>query len=243
MNSTGPGDSTHGEGEVSRAYAAAGFDEEPPAHLDRTILAAAHRRPRPRFASFVPALALAATVVLSFSLVLRTGMIDIGRRDAPTAQQPIPAAEPAREAELDALSEDGGFADAPAEEGVSSATTPRRERALNEAAPAAQERPSAPPAPAGEFSGGPTPELRRLQEVQTLTIQTEESAALRSSVAGDASDDCSGVRTGEPQLWAACITRQLQQGAEEAARAELEAFTQVHPDYPLPEELRALGGP
>ena len=62
--------------QVSSAYRAANFDEEPPAELDRTILAAANRHRRRPLASYLPSLALAATVVLSVSLILTSGVLN-----------------------------------------------------------------------------------------------------------------------------------------------------------------------
>ncbi len=65
-----------GAEQVSSAYRAANFDEEPPAELDRAILAAANRHRRRSLASYLPSLALAATVVLSVSLVLMSGILN-----------------------------------------------------------------------------------------------------------------------------------------------------------------------
>ncbi len=76
MNTTGPNNISRGADQVSRAYQAAKFDEEPPAELDRAILAAARRQRRRPLASYLPPLALAATVVLSVSLVLRSGVLN-----------------------------------------------------------------------------------------------------------------------------------------------------------------------
>lgn len=46
MNTTGPKNALPGADQVSRAYQAAKFAEEPPAEMDRVILAAARRRRR-----------------------------------------------------------------------------------------------------------------------------------------------------------------------------------------------------
>lgn len=76
MSMTGPKNALPGAEQVSRAYQAAKFDEEPPAELDRVILAAARRQRHRPLASYLPPLALAATVVLSISLVLRSGVLN-----------------------------------------------------------------------------------------------------------------------------------------------------------------------
>ncbi len=76
MNTPESKNTLPGAEQVSSAYRAANFDEEPPAELDRAILAAANQRRRRPLASYVPSLALAATVVLSVSLVLRSGLLN-----------------------------------------------------------------------------------------------------------------------------------------------------------------------
>ncbi len=76
MNTREPNNTLPGAEQVSSAYRAANFDEEPPAELDRAILAAANRHRRRSLASYLPSLALAATVVLSVSLVLRSGLLN-----------------------------------------------------------------------------------------------------------------------------------------------------------------------
>lgn len=76
MNTSESKNPLPGAEQVSSAYRAANFDEEPPAELDRAILAAADRHRRRPLASYLPSLALAATVVLSVSLVLRSGLLN-----------------------------------------------------------------------------------------------------------------------------------------------------------------------
>jgi hypothetical protein len=76
MNTTEPKNALQGADQVSRAYRAANFDEQPPAELEREILAAARRHRRRPLASYLPPLALAATVVLSISLVFRSSELN-----------------------------------------------------------------------------------------------------------------------------------------------------------------------
>ncbi|MGB8148848.1 MAG: hypothetical protein WCF00_10745, partial [Azonexus sp.] len=46
-----------------------------------------------------------------------------------------------------------------------------------------------------------------------------------------------------PSAWLAAIERLAGKGEKTAARAELEAFRKVYPDYPLPERLEKLLAP
>ena len=257
MSPMGPEDSIEGVADVTRAYESAHFDEQPPAHVDRAILAAARRRRGPRLASFVPAFALAATVVLSFSLVLRSGMLGSGRVEAPVARDPVPATEvrqnndradqdsPRDDRELDTLSPGTGFVDAPQEEGLPSTPTLRRERALNEPAPAAIQESAQPDADPGAATTAnfEAPSVQGPRASPTLEAEMEESSVLRSTVAGGTAEDCGTTSSGSPAEWLECISGQLARGSEDIARAELDTFAQTHPDYPLPERLQALREP
>ena len=259
MSPEGTKDSIQGIEDVARAYETAGLDEQPPPHVDRAILEAARQRRRPRLASFVPAFALAATVLLSFSLVLRSGMLGIGGVDAPIAQEPLPAtvapsevqaeeAFPTADEALDALSPAGGFADAPAEEGSASSSL-RRERALSEPAPAA----TTPPArePGADADSGvatnvniETQTLQQPQALRAVEAELEEAVSLRSLAAPEeAVQDCLALSGGDPAAWIECISQRLETGAEETARSELEAFVEANPDFQLPASLQALREP
>ena len=93
MSTTGPKKALRGTDQVSQAYQAAKFDEEPPAELDRVILAAARQQRHRPLASYMPPLALAATVILSISLVLRSGVLN---EDAEIVSDEAPPASGAR---------------------------------------------------------------------------------------------------------------------------------------------------
>ena len=77
--------------EVRKAYRDAGFNDEPPAHVDAFIRAAGKRESKRNLNDYLPSLAMAATVVLALGLVLR---LTLPGRDlvAPTA---VPVAEDA----------------------------------------------------------------------------------------------------------------------------------------------------
>ncbi len=259
MSAEGTKDSIQGIEDVARAYEAAGFDEQPPAHVDRAVLAAARKRRRPRLASFVPAFALAATVLLSCSLVLRSGLLGIGGVDAPIAQDPLPATVPPSEIQaeeaflrddeaLDALAPAGGFADAPADEGSSSSIL-RRERTSGEPSPGATPPPAQQP-DADADSGVATTigieaqAVQQPQAAQALEAELEEAASLRSVAApAEAAQDCQATSGDDPAAWLQCISQRLETGAEEIARSELEAFVEANPDFQLPANLQALREP
>jgi hypothetical protein len=78
---------------VSAAYRAARFTDEPPAHVDAFILAAARQRRRHRY---LPPLALAATLLLALGLLLRLAppVSDVGDGAADSELRPMrPASE------------------------------------------------------------------------------------------------------------------------------------------------------
>lgn len=209
MSTVGPKNALPGADQVSRAYQAADFDEEPPAELDRAILATARRQHRRPLASYLPPLALAATVILSISLVLRSGVLNENSEifsdeaPAPPAARTAPVATPI---ELDEIV-------AP-EEAADNGTIVQSERLL-----------------APQFEAV---ELRsRAAELPRAT------AAAASAVLAD----CTGAVREQPDTWLACIAVSLQQGNEDDARREVEAFAQAYPDYSLPKDLEALLAP
>ena len=158
---TEPQNSIPGARELSQAYEAAEFDEHPPDHVDRRILSAARHRPRRRFTALIPSLALAATVVLSFSLVLRTGLLNMGGEPTPTAEGPSTITEIGDDADRvsDALAPAAEFAESPSEESLPSRAPLRQERArpaVNGTEPEAG-APSATPVPAADCGGRITP--------------------------------------------------------------------------------------
>lgn len=245
---TEPQNSIPGARELSQAYEAAEFDEHPPEHVDRLILSAARHRPRRRFTVLIPSLALAATVVLSFSLVLRTGLLNMGGEPTPTAGGLSTITEIGDDADQvsDALAPAAEFAESPTEESLPSLAPLRQERAvpaIDGAEPEAVARriqagtPSASPAPAADAVA------ESLQELDALVTQPAAAVSLRSRVAPEAQEDCGSRNAEAPGDWVACITGQLERGAEDLARAGLDAFVAAYPDYPLPEPLQALRTP
>ena len=247
MNTNESDEVLPGSDQISEAYRAAGFDEAPPAELDRAILAEAERRSRRSPFSFLPPLALAATVVLSVSLVLRSGVLNENTEvfsDAILSDMPN-ATPPA------AVTIEQG-ADAMEPESLDSVVTGTSGFSANETE-ADFDTPVAPEAPAPVPAAAET-ELRarqaqpvRRQEAAEQSPQVEalslESVVLEEAVASSAALaalDCSAIDTEIADDWLACIEAGIEQGQIDAARQELEAFLVVYPEYSLPEELDIL---
>ena len=201
MNTTEQKNAVRGADQVSRAYQAANFDEEPPAELDHAILAAAKRQRRRPLASYMPPLALAATVVLSISLVFRSGELN----------------ENAEIFSDEALPASGVRA-------VPSSTAIELEEAVAPVEAAARQE-------------------EILRDQQAVRPDAFEIRPLNAGTASPGQVGCANVDRGQPDTWLACISVRLQQGYEDDARRELEAFAQAYPDYSLPEDLEALRVP
>jgi len=244
---TDPQNSIPGARELSQAYEAAEFDEHPPENVDRLILSAARHRPKRRFTVLIPSLALAATVVLSFSLVLRTGLLNMGGEPPPTAGGLSTTTEVADDADLasDALAPAAEFAESLLEESLPPPAPLRQERAVP-AIDGAEPEAAARRIQAGASSASPAPPAdavaESLQELDALVPQPA-AVSLSSRVAPEAAEDCGSRNAEAPGDWVACITGQLERGAEDLARAGLDAFVAAYPDYPLPEPLQALRTP
>ncbi len=268
MNTSDPNNPLPGQDQVSRAYRAAGFKEEPPAALGRTILERAKRHRRRPLVSFMRPLALAATVVLSVSLVLRSGILN---ENAEVFSDGSPPASPVRT--------------------VPAATTVE----FDDAASADESATQNSPVPATAIESFDILEavdsLESIQSIETLIDSESEDAtleailelapstaapeelevrgreaqpALRQEAAGEAPRvpaisaeaqpmledvtaseqfDCSGVDREQPDDWLACIVSGLEQGMEQEAREELAEFVQAYPEVALPENIDALRVP
>ncbi len=244
MNTNEPDELVPGAEQVSEAYQAAGFDESPPAELDRAILAEAERSNRRSLFSFLPPLALAATVVLSVSLVLRSGVLNENTEvfsDAILSDVPGTASPATVTNERDLESTEP--------ESLDSVVTGSEELQANGAGtdfdtPVAAEARAPAQAPAED-------ELRARQELPALrqeagerSVRTEAqspgAAALEEAVATSTALDCPTADTAVADDWLACIAAGVELGQIDAARQELEAFLAVYPEVPLPEELDIL---
>ena len=249
MTSSESRDQLPGTEQVSRAYRAAKFDEAPPAAVDRTILAAARQARRRPLASYLPPLALAATLVLSVSLVLRSGVLNENTEIFSNEPVTAPASNtpPATTAiELNDAAE------------TDEAATPQDSNALSDDADVADslERSVAPQEGAAgtenlpelEPPARPVIELRARQVQPALTEEIAqdqqaaeplaiESTAATAGVASFSQTGCSGDDREDPASWLDCITAIVTNGDEDDAREELAAFMEVYPDYELPADF------
>jgi len=114
---------------VRRAYRSAGFRDEPPAAVDAAIIAASRRSTRPKVRALFAPVAMAATVLLAFGLVLRLTMpasdlteqaVDRAREVPPAsvdepapARATAPATAPAVAPSAESAAAVSGLADAP----------------------------------------------------------------------------------------------------------------------------------
>ena len=237
MNTTGPESELRGADQVSRAYRAANFDEEPPAELDRVILAAARRQRHRPLASYMPPLALAATVVLSISLVLRSGVVN---EDAEIFSDQAPPAAAVRTLPISTVRD--------LEEAVAPEQAAARQN-LPVPAAATNAIPEVdrllPQQPVELRARQMLPETLEAisQDRQAVQPGAVEFLPLTAGTAAAVQIGCADVDRGQPDAWLACISVRLQQGYEEDARRELQAFAETYPDFSLPEEFETLLAP
>ena len=217
MNTRESNDTLPGAEQVSSAYRAANFDEEPPADLDRAILAEANRHRRRPLASYLPSLALAATVVLSVSLVLRSGVLN-------------------ENAEL--VSDEG--TSAPDIRALPASSLQELDEFVEPEAPPPQDS----PAPGADISTFRAVEVRSREaaesnrdEAVAPTLPERAPPGVAANTAAAVRTICSNTDREEPAAWLGCISTILEEGNEDEARRELAAFTQAYADYPLPADL------
>jgi len=253
--------------ELSRIYREGAWPE-PRRQLDDAILEASRRAARARrSASFVwrwgPRFALAATVVLTFSLLLRMSEEMPGEKIAPlltpAARRAPPAApRPAR----------------PVEEAkpLAEIATPKSEPApprglVEEPPPTLQSAPAAPAfalkkeAPEAARAdalqrGSDIQQNSRLREAALpprelqpaparpapppIAAPTAQApgAAVTSGLATSLAARAPGVAERSPQAWLDDIRKLKAQGKTEDAQRELAEFRKRYPDYRLPDDLR-----
>jgi len=221
-----------------------GATDEPPATLDARILAAARRelvavpvRQRPAWFGWLAPMGVAATVVLSISLIVvaERDQPDLLPAAAPVATPPVPAVRaPAAQAERSAPlpTPEPALAkkwDRSLVLPLAKPTAPvsGESRMRQEAAPAAEQslRAIAPPAPApAGAAAAPASALsaaRPAAPAAKLELQRADSA-LRP-----------------PEIWLEEIRRLKNQGQLDALREQLAAFRRAYPDYPLPKDIEA----
>lgn len=215
--------------EVGKAYRQAGFDDEPPAHVDAFILAAAKRESKRSFNEYLPSLAMAATVVLALGLVLRLTLPGNNLVEPAAVFEAEDAAAPperlqertAPAAEIVPVAEDGA--------------TPRqrlqgRTAPLEEIAAPAAEMPAVAEEPATATLAPAAADVAAREGVAS-------SAVARIAAPASMSVPCAAPERGDPGLWLACIAAQIDANMLDAARAELEEFRLAFADSPIPANI------
>lgn len=222
---------------LSRLYREAD-GAEPPAALDRAILAAARAEvapPRRRawWQSWTVPMGVAATVVLTATLTLMVQQ---------EQERPAPETPPAQSAPAAVPQEKAKAADL----AVKPAAPPPE--AKQEAAPREAERPPvaapasaaeavapAPPPFAGEpkvLQAPPAPAMRQQAVPAADAVELRaKSAPLRKEATGIAPAHT-------PEQWLEDIRRMKKQGKEKEADEALAEFRKIYPEYRLPDDLR-----
>jgi hypothetical protein len=228
--------------------------EGPDEAVDRAVLARAratvlqppvaepryHRAPR-----WTLPIALAATVLLSFTLVMQMDSRDVvAQRTAERADDATRAADagvPAGVAES-AMQADAEVLIEPPAEAAPMVSAPVVSAPA--ATAASEPRAAPPPAPAPP----PPPPITAAAPRISAAAPAPTAAAAESMAAGalrrEAMDDRAVARSTDaaepPEAWLARIETLRSGGDLAAARRELEAFRREHPDAELPPALRAL---
>jgi len=253
------------DNDLSRIYKEGAWPE-PSRQIDEAILSASRRAARARHPlvwRWAPPLALAATVVLTFTLVLRVYEERPGERIAspalpvapslPGAEKRAPPAakEEKSAAPLRAASEQSAPVSTPAapplalkKQAPEAARGDRAqgglEQRVREAAPAAQGRRS-------ETQIQPlSAPLHSSEPPSPVTPQPAAATSAPVVSGGAANDAATGgivIRRSDspertPQTWLDDIRKLKAQGRTEEAERELAQFRKRYPDYPLPDDLR-----
>ncbi|MGH8767925.1 MAG: hypothetical protein ACREVT_07025 [Burkholderiales bacterium] len=232
----------------------AGSTEEPPAHLDAAILAAARReveRSRFRRNWHLPA-SIAAVLVIGVSLALMISEIEDPLPPADTSAGV--AADEARQA-APALAVKQESQTRPASRpGIERESRPSRERSArsdrqvdtrqNSVAGHADSAAAAPSVAAP----APAPALQQFEAVAPSESVAEQKSALADSAQGKRAiaalrkeaAPSSAAPADAPEEWLKRIGDLLRNGKTAQAREQLAEFRKRYPDYRLPETLREL---
>jgi resuscitation-promoting factor RpfA len=232
----------------------AGSTEEPPAHLDAAIVAAARREVRrSRFArNWHLPVSIAAVFVIGVSLALMTSEIE-DPLPQPDTSAGVSAGKSAQGVTARAMKQESQAPHAP-RSGVEREVRPSRERSARSDREADTRQNSA---PAHADSGAAVPSVAApapapaLQQIET-TAPSESVAEQKSTVADSAQGQrataalgkkaapSSDAPAGAPEEWLKNIEYLVRNGKTAQAREQLMAFRKRYPDYRLPETLREL---
>lgn len=231
----------------------AGSTEEPPAHLDAAILAAARReveRSRFRRNWHLPA-SIAAVLVIGVSLALMVSEIEDPLRPPDTSAGV--AADVARQAAPAlAMKQESQTRPAP-RPGIERESRPWRERSARSDRQADTSQnsvghaDSAAAAPS-VAAPAPAPALQQFGAVAPSESEAEQKSALADSAQGKRATaerrketvPSSAAPAGAPEEWLKRIGDLLRNGKTAQAREQLVEFRKHYPDYRLPETLRKL---
>jgi len=230
-------------------YYRAGSTEEPAAHLDTAILAAARREVAlSRFARswHLPA-SVAAVLVIGVSLALMTNEIEDSLPPADTpvgtaeqATQAAPAQTMRRKAESRPRSE--------RESRPSRDRSARIDRDADSRQNSAAGKMDAADTPASVAAAVPGPALKQLEGTAPPEAMAERNEGLADAVqekraAAQLRKEAapsSARPTDAPEEWLNRIGELLRDGKTSEAREQLAGFRKRYPDYRLPEALREL---
>ena len=238
--------------DVSKLYHE-GSADEPPAVLDRAILKAARENiapvreaRKPWWRRFALPLQLAFSVVLVTMLALT---VDRNPPEVPAVtertepqQAPVPAPHKAAPRGADLTAGESPAA-SPAPEGRARLPAPIESRPSSPKADRkAEAAPAAIPVP-GPSQRASAEKAAAEDAAAPVGGQSLEAARTEPAAAGAAPAANRAAVARSPSAWLAAIERLAGTGEKTAARAELEAFRKVYPDYPLPERLEKLLAP
>jgi hypothetical protein len=252
--------------ELSHIYREAGWPE-PGRQIDEAILAASRRAARAQ-SSFArrwfPPFALAATVLLTFTLVLRVyeeqpetaSPSILEKRSASSAAEPAspPAAEkpksapeakpvlPAQTAPASTLSTPAIALKKEAPDAARANRTREIEESLRaryQSAPPLEPQPERPPAPmAAPLRADKSPSPQPTQAAPAASAGFASGGAAGEAATGAISIRRSDAPERSPQTWLEDIRRLKAQSRTEEAERELAEFRKRYPDFLLPDDLR-----
>ncbi len=254
--------SDHEDHQLSRIYREGAWPE-PKRQIDEAILAASRRAARARReASLVwrwaPRFALAATVVLTSTLVLRVYQEQPETvspparevRPAPRVRQPVAPVPEAKPESAPAPKEQAPGTANPRSESMllryqSNPTRPdvaadAAKGFASEATRADRALQQSPRAPESAPPREPQPEPIRAPRRESPSTLSAPGvlAPVTNVISGIAAGRTADALERSPQTWLEDIRRLKAQGRNEEAARELAEFRKRHPEYPLPEDLR-----
>lgn len=231
--------------------------EEPPAHLDAAIVAAARReveRSRFRRSWHVPA-SIAAVLVIGVSLALMTSEIE-DPLPPPDTSAGVAAGEARQAVPALAMKQESQARPAP-RPGIKSESRPSRERVARSDREAdarqnsAVEHADSTAALPSVAAPAPAPPLQQFEAAVPSETVTEQKSALGDSVQEKRASAAlrkeaapsSAAPADAREEWLRKIEDLLRNGKTAQAREQLAEFRKHYPDYRLPETLRELETP